>query len=520
MNQENDPSEIRRKVEARVQEEAQGMKSVDLGRNGITSRFVLDCLDAEELGDGMLYAALHNDRFLYNKSAKEWLLWSDHYWERDIMDASLSMVEDVVERYLKEARDLVGQISDANKTKNEDEAKGFERTQRAIYKRVKRLRTNHGREQCVKMGHTNKKNALATTGECFDTKPMLLAARNGVIDLRTGNLRAGRPSDYISKSCNVEYPKIDQPAPIWEQMLREIFRGDEDLIAFIRRMFGYSITGLSVERFFPIFWGRGWNGKGTIVETISHVLGPLAAPIPSEMLLDQWRPRGSTGPTPDIMALKGLRLAFASESDEGRRISPSRVKWLTGGDTLIGRNPYDKYSVEFDPTHTLILLTNEKPHAPADDFAFWERACLIPFEISFVDREPVNKYERPADKGLPEKLKAEYPGILAWLVSGCLAWQEEGLNPPSIVVEATKQYRRDEDLLADFIEQCCLLDPYIEINATRLYAAFAEWFEENISKKVISQKKFGRMMSKRFKREKVGTYKYYGLGLLSDESSG
>ena len=516
-----DDADIRRRVETRVQDEAKKYgRGGGSGNDKITSRFVLDCLGANELGDGMLFAALHAGRFLFNKSAREWLSWSQHFWERDDLDYSLAAVEDVVERYLQEARDLVDKISRADKDKNTSRVKSLQGLQESIYKRVRRLRTNHGRDQCLKMSHTNRENPLSISGKELDRKPMSLAAQNGIIDLRTGELHDGRPSDYISKACSVDYLGIDHPSPLWDQMLRETLRGDEQLIAFMGRLFGYAVTGLSVEHFFPILWGRGRNGKSTIIETLRYVLGPLAGPIQSEMLLDQWRPRGSTGPSPDIMALHGLRLAFAQESDEGRKISPSRIKWLTGGDTLVGRNPYDKYPIQFEPTHTLILLTNEKPHAPADDFAFWERACLIPFDLSFVDREPANKHERRADKGLPEKLKAEGPGILAWLIKGCLQWQEQGLNPPEIILQATKDYRRDEDLLMDFIEECCFQDPYAEIEASRLYAAFAEWFEQNVSKRVLSQKKFGRMMTKRFRRQKSGTYKYFGLGLLSDEPGG
>ena len=512
--------EMRQKVERRAEKWTEQFAGGGSGGGDVSSYFVLDCLQANELGDGILYATLHEGRFLFNKSSKEWLIWSGNFWRRDILDESLAAVENVVERYLEEARNLVSKISDANKEKNEALATNLQRQQQSIYKRVKRLRTNYGREQCLKMSHTNRVKSLSISGEEFDIKPMLLAVQNGVIDLRTGDLHPGRPEDYISKACNVEYLGIDYPCPVWDQMLVEIFRGDDQIISFLRRLFGYAITGLSVEHFFPIFWGRGRNGKGTIIEAIKCIMGPLATPIPTEMLLDQWRPRGSTGPSPDIMALHGLRLAFAQESDEGRKISPSRIKWLTGGDTLVGRNPYDKYPIEFQPTHTLLFSTNDRPHAPADDFAFWERAYLIPFELSFVDREPTNKYERRADKTLPEKLKEGSPGILAWIIRGCIEWQQEGFNPPEVITQATKEYRRDEDLLADFIEECCFQDPYAEIQASRLYAAFAVWFEENISKKVMSQKKFGRMMTKRFKREKSGTYKYFGLGLLSDEPQG
>jgi putative DNA primase/helicase len=517
MSDTNTTETIIQQVEARKKEEAARLaESAPDHNKEITSKLVERCLFANELGDGLLFAAMHCDQFIFNKSAGEWFVWAGHFWERDEMDAAAAAVENTARRYLDEASRLVDEIVKAKKNGASGAAE-LKNLQGLLYNRVARLRKNHGREQCLKMAHTNNQNALAIKGDIFDTQPWLLACRNGVIDLRTGKLRTGRPDDYISKACAVEYLDIDHPAPLWENTLLEIFNGDQELVDFIRRLFGYAITGLRTEHVFPILWGIGRNGKSTIIEVVSHVLGPLAGPIQSEMLLDQWRPKGSTGPSPDIMALKGLRMAFASESDEGRRISPSRVKWLTGGDTLVGRNPYDKYEVKFIPTHTLFLLTNEKPQPPQDDFAFWERAALIPFELSFVDRDPKGKFERRADKNLREKLEKEDPGILAWLVRGCIEWQEQGLNPPLMVIEATKQYRRDEDLIQDFTDECGFLDPAAEEQASKLYAVFKAWYQKNVSKKGISQKRFGRMMSKRFKREKHGTYVYYGISLLCDE---
>ena len=264
-----------------------------------------------------------------------------------------------------------------------------------------------------------------------------------------------------------------------------------------------------------------------MTEIIQTVLGgqnataSLAGPVQSEMLLDQGKNRSAAGPSPDIMSLRGLRIAFASETDEGQRFSPARVKWFSGGETLTGRYPHDKRNVSFEPSHLLCLLTNHKPHAPASDFAFWERLLLVDFPLSFVDRKPQNENERPMDKGLKDCLLQELPGIAAWLVRGCLEWQRAGLDPPAKVREATAEYRKDEDMLADFIEECCILqqpgESDIRTPASELYDAFCEWFKVNISsKKTVSQKAFGKMMLEKFQRErKGGIYYYYGISVSS-----
>jgi len=513
---------IREQVEARKKKESEMLASGDgrksaSGNGGppeITPRFVRDCLYANELGDGMLYAALHKDQFIYNMSTTEWLSWAGHYWERDIMAKALASVENISQRYLTEASSLVDQIGVASKAGHKDKMQDLQKTQENIYKRVSRLRSERGRGNCLKFAHTNIENSLSIKGDELDINPWLLACLNGVIDLRTGELRPGRPEDLINKASPIEFAGIDAPAPMWEMALKQIFQNDEKLIEYIQRLLGYCTTGLCIEHFLPIFYGQGRNGKGVILETISHVLGDLVAPIQAEMLLDQGRVKNTAGPSPDIMALRGLRIAFASETDQGRRFSTSRVKWLTGGDTLKGRYPHDKYETEFKPTHKLILMTNSKPAVADDDFAFWERVHLVPFELSFVERAPEKDNERPANKYLREKLLLEAPGILAWLVRGCMEWQRIGLDPPETVIDATREYRRDEDLMAHFIDECCYQNPDSETSAALLYDRFVEWWEDNVSRKKLSKKKFGMMMGKKFKKAKSGTYRYFGVGLL------
>ena len=519
-DKKNNIDTIRRQVEARAEKEAAALAggggSGDEKPPEISSRFIQDCLHANELGDGMLFAEIHRDLFLYNKLAADWLSWCGHYWDRDIMEDVVASVETVADRYLAEARKLVDEIGNFVKNGEKERADDLKTLQDRIYKRVLRLRSERGRANCLKFAHTNKSNQLAIKGDELDTNHWLMACKNGVVDLRTGELRPGRPEDLISKASPVEYAGIDAPAPVWERTLDEIFMGHQPLIDYVARLFGYGITGLTIEHFLPIFYGQGRNGKGVIIETISQVLGDLMAPIQAEMLLDQGRVKNSAGPSPDIMALRGLRIAFASETDQGRRFSTSRVKWLTGGDTLKGRFPHDKYEVEFSPTHMLILMTNSKPDVSDDDFAFWERVHLVPFELSFVEREPEKDNERPADKYLRQKLAEEGPGILAWLIRGCMEWQRIGLEPPAKVVDATREYRRDEDLLGHFLMDCCFEDPKMETAAADLYDRFRKWWEINVSRKILSQKKFGGMMVKKFKRSKSGTYRYFGVGLNPD----
>lgn len=512
----DDAQKMKADVEARVKEESASGDKKD-SKDLITSKFILDCLNTNDLGDAILLTELVRGQLIHNESTKEWMVYDQHHWQTDMNNRASAAVEKVVEKYFQEI-DLINQkISKSNG--DSEKIKYLEKLRGRYSKRINRLRENAGIMNCLALTHKIAQ-PLSVTNDKFDADPWLIACPNGVINLRTGELSPGRPDQFISKACRAEYKgldDIDKMAPLFRKTVLEIFSDNEELFDFLIRLFGYCITGVTKEHIFIVLHGQGRNGKGILMELIAYVMGDLVGPVEAEMLLDQGRSRGSTGPTPDIMMLKGLRIAYASETDEHRKFSPSRVKWLSGGDTLTGRNPYDKYPSKFNPTHKLLLLTNHKPHVSGDDFAFWERIRLIPFEISYVDREPQVRNERYADKDLFEKLKKEASDILSLLVWGSLMYQKYGLVPPRIVQEATSEYRRDEDLIGEFIEECFQIGEDLEEGATEIYDRFVEWFELNIgTKKIPKQKSFGHLLSRRFEKAKIGgKYRYYGLRLLN-----
>jgi putative DNA primase/helicase len=454
--------------------------------------------------------------------------WAGHHWEIDMAHESLYAVEDIVDRFLEETIKVEEEIAAAAKFNNEDAKEKLEKLKKRIYGKIYWFRSDKGRNACLKFARTCGETSLSIRGDELDVNPWLLGCPNGVLDLRSGKFRDGRQSDNISKTCNVEWKGIDESAPHWEEWLKQVFDNDnpdeeerikqrDELIAFVRRVFGYGIAGLNIEHIFVVLHGQGRNGKDTFVNIISHVLGTMAGTIQSEMLLSSKNTKSSAGPSPDVMGLKGLRLAFASETDEGQRFSPAKVKWYTGGGQLVGRHPHDKYEIRFMPTHTLVLLTNHKPGTPTDDFAFWERVHLIPFKLSFVDRDPVGANERRVIKGVSEMLKEEGSGILAWLVMGCLLYQRDGLKPPQVVIEATSDWRRDDDLLADFLEECCEDVELNEESSADLYARFAKWYRKNINsdeKKTPKNKRFGSALSKKYVPFKsYGMVMYKGIKL-------
>ncbi len=509
----------------------------------VSPGFVWSCLEANELGDGLLYAAIHKNNFIYNKSSQEWLAWAGHYWERDEMERSLAAVEDVVDRYLealekidKRIAELRGKESEPGGEAADEDNPATPKKQRGrpkndpaltaalarrkdLVRRCDRLRSEHGRQNCLKFARTNRR-PLAITGDRLDQEPMLLACANGVIDLETGKLRPGRQADYLSLASPVAFTGIEAPRKLFRATLLELFEGCEAIVDYLQRLLGYALTGLVSEHIFPVFQGRGRNGKSMLLDLIKEVLGPLAAPIRPELLLEQAKNRSAAAPSPDIMALRGLRLAIAEETDEGSRFSAARVKLLSGGSDLTGRNPHDKYETTFKPTHQLILVTNSRPQAPASDYAFWSRMRLIEFKLSFVDN-PIHEHERPRIKDLGKRiLEAEAAGILGWLVEGCLLWQRDGLNPPAEVVEATHQYQREEDMVGDFIDECLVIEPGLSVKAATVYQVFVAWYQVTQGRRSPSQKWLGNQLKTRFdKRKSNGIIKYFGFDINWDTAS-
>lgn len=508
--------DIRRQVQERVEKEA-AEKQPDEKEEKITSKFIKECLNKNELGDALLYAELFRNKFVYNKGTNEWLSWDGHYWKIDIMTKYIASVEQVALLYAEETKKTFAHIGEKISKGADPKSEEIEKLQshaKELSKRVYGLRSaGKRRAACCEMAHSMSE-PMAVPAENFNLKTMRYPCGNGVIDLKTGKLHPGKPEDYFSLGSRIDFIGIDDPPELWERTLLEIYN-DTEIVAYLQRLFGYAMTGLSHLKVFPIFYGKhGWNGRSVILETIKNIMGTMAGPIPSEMLLSQKFAKSASGPSPDVMKLKGLRFAIASETDQNQRFSTSKIKWFTGRNELTGRWPNDKRNIDFMPMFVMVLESNFKPSAPPRDYSFWERVHLIPHNITFVDREPRETWERRANGDLKEQLEAEYPKILGWLVRGCLLWQKDGLNPPDIILEESKKYKQGEDIIGDFIEECCIKEPFAEVSASELYNRFVEWYHANHGQKEPNSTIFGKEITQEFdKSRKSGRVVYHGIRL-------
>ncbi len=282
---------------------------------------------------------------------------------------------------------------------------------------------------------------LSITSSQWDTNPWLLGTREGVLDLKTGELRVGKPEEYIRTIIPTTWRGLQEPAPRFEQYLHEIFadRADvecDELIGFLQRALGYGITGHVNEHIFLMLYGEeGRNGKDTLMTRLQRVLGSTVGAVSNDVIIagnSKFLTPGSA--KPHLCALQGKRIVWASETSKGARFDVGQVKFLTGGGDIPARQLYGR-DYSFAPSHLLILLTNNKPHADAQDSAFWDRICPIVFNMRFVDH-PVAPNERQKDRTLGEALDRENSGILAWLVRGCLTWQRQEVHIPAAVLMA------------------------------------------------------------------------------------
>lgn len=315
----------------------------------------------------------------------------------------------------------------------------------------------------------------------FDRNSFLLNCANGIVNLQTGELSPHDPGKHLTKSTGVRYDP-HAPASRWERFLREVFDNDEDLIAFVQRLAGYFLTGDVREHIAPIAEGSGCNGKSIFVGTLLAAMGNYGHRADSSLLLQSPQARRSDQASPEIAALRGVRLAVCSETGHGRKLNEPLVKELTGGDRLSARPLYCN-PISFDPTHKLLLVTNCLPHT-TDDPALWRRLRRVPFHVAFLGRE---------DKRLEATLRGELPGILRWAVAGAAAWLQHGLAEPESVRLATDEYRRSEDVVAAFLAECCERDESSRVAAGTLYDNFKQWAEGS-GEHVFSMTAFGRRL--------------------------
>jgi putative DNA primase/helicase len=492
MPHNSDISAMQEQISAAKEAEEQLFAPDENAADEITSGFIRSCLYNNERGDGLLFARLQRGRFVQVKNWGKcgvWLHWVGHHWEIDKKDAARNAVEEVAQLYLKEAMDLK---TLADNETDKKKAVSLDSDRKLYLKRVNKLRSVGGAKNCLEWATTLGDQSLAIIGDDIDTHPWLLACQNGVIDLRSGKFSPGRPTDYLLWTVPVPWIGINHPCPEWDRFFDEIHMGDAVIKHFVHKYFGYLITGSVVHHVVGVFSGEGRNGKGTEFDLLRDLLGDLAWTITPEMLMERKHGTTASGAaSADLMSLRGRRAIFAEESDDNQKISESAYKKLSGGGNIKARAPHDRDETNFKPTHKIVFYTNSLPRGLASSFAMKKRLVMVNYPLKFVtDPDPSDPFQRPGDPDLPEKLRREMSGILAWLVRGCLMMQEEGLSiPDSMRAVIDEQERKDDTILSFFNDMLEAIpdpedvsrhDQRIRVAFKDIYGAFEVWHGDTI----------------------------------------
>lgn len=420
----------------------------------------------------------------------KWLFWTEAKWELD--ERLLHMTR--ARSYLRKRADGLIQAVEA------DEVPGLDPEKAGSV--AKGLRSAQNVAHVVGLARSNP--GQAATVAMWDADPWSLNTPGGIVNLRTGELRPADPLAYCTKSTAVTPAAPGTLAPIWQGFLERIFRHDPELIGFMRRVLGYGLTGLTTEHVLMFAWGQGANGKGTLFNTASRLLGDYATVAPADLLLVT---HGDRHPT-DLAMLRGARLVTAQELAPGKAWDEPKLKSLTGGDPITARFMRQDFFT-YEPQFLLVAAGNHKPSFKGVDEAIRRRVNLVPFLQNIPEAE--------RDKELPDKLKAEWPAILRWMIDGCLAWQRQGLNPPKSVREASEDYLAGEDVLGQWLEERCLVSIKVEFTGTSvLYDDWRAWCDRS-GLPTGSAKSFSQRLSERglTRSPRKDTRGFVGIGLRS-----
>ena len=433
-----------------------------------------------------------------------WILWTGKFWRSDPTNEgsiATGFVDSLSRRIATEAGAVTRRAS--------EEVDGDRR--KALMTQAESLMrwaVQSENERVIASGLKLTKHALLIEYGTLNADPWLFNVQNGTVDLRTGTLRPHNPTDLITFISPVSY----DPAalcPTWERFLSEVFAGDADMVAFIQRAIGWSLTGVVKERaLFFLHGNAGKNGKTTMVEAMMKLVGNCGESsygygrkVGADTFM---KSRNSEDNQRKAATLAGPRFVCTSEVDEEHRLNEQLVKDITGGDTLEGRRLYQE-AFTFKPQFKPWMYGNHKPEIRGTDDAMWSRVRLVPFEVSFRGRE---------DLDLADKLEAELSGILNWAIQGCLDWQRTGLQPPAKVQAATQAYREEMDVFGPFIAECCVINRAADVKAQDLWNAYRAWCADN-GHREQTQHKFGRYLTaKGWKDEGTKPVKRVGIGLL------
>ena len=435
---------------------------------------------------GRLFATVHQGKLLHVGQAGRWLVWDGTRWTWCACGEEIAAAKKIA----------AGTLQWASRLYSEDAEKHKRRMAFAL-----RLQNLPRLEAMVELAVSEPGMTVGHMYE-LDLDPWLLGVRNGVVNLKDGTLLAPDPAMKITRQAAAEYHP-ETTCPLWLHFLTQVFDGDADTVGFIQRALGYTLTGTTTEEVLFICYGGGANGKSVFANVLSAILADYGQMAPPALLTV--RRDGDAGPRNDVARLCGARLVQVNELNQGDRLDEQVVKMLAGREMLSARFLHKEY-FDFWPTAKPWLRTNHRPVITGEDDGIWRRIMLIPFKRKFAEDE--------RDPWLESKLLKERDGILAWMVQGCLDWQRDKLKPSPLVRKESAIYRKESDLLGEFLDEKTEADPNERIEQLTAFSAWKTWADAN-GVRHGSKVSFTRKLSERgFSEARSNGMRYYaGLKL-------
>ena len=388
----------------------------------------------------------HGHELRRSPELEQWYVWNGSWWEQDRLDRVLEWRRTASTICASGSPKLTGPTSTRRRSSH------YQASAKA------------GRRDSLLSVAGTDPDIVVSVDE-LDNQPLLLACRNGTVNLATGELRAARHGDLLTRGVETS-TTTPRPFPrFWLDFLDTIFAGDVDLIAYVQRLLGYCVTGVVAEHIVPVFCGAGANGKSTLLGVMQDLLGDHAITAPEGLVIQTAREAHPER----LAALRGRRLVVSDELEERAVLAESMVKMLSGGDTISAREVYGR-RFNFRPTHKIVLATNHRPRVHGTDFAIWRRLRVVPFGVKIdADRQ---------DPALRRTLIDDHgPAVLAWLVEGARSWHREGLQEVEAVRSATEDYRHNEDVFGAWVEDCTVPAEGVRTKVGDLWESWRTWCE-------------------------------------------
>lgn len=411
----------------------------------------------------------------------KWLIWDGTRWHEDTSQAIVAY-----------AREIPGKIDDVASLASDDDARKVLQKWANASRNISRITAMH------KLAESSE--IVGVHADKLDADPYAFNVANGTINLQSGGFSPHDKDDLITKLSPVTFNPRAQ-APRWLHYLDGVFAGNQELIEFVQRCVGYSLTAKTIEQVFFILHGTQGTGKTTFIEILRWLFGDYARNADPKTFME--KPSNSRA-NPDIARLQGARFVSTSETEQSDKLAAALVKRLSGNTRITAARLY-REEFEFDPVMKLWIDTNHKPRLSAQDDAIWARLVLIPFDVVF-------RHTERDIKGLKDLLKTELPGILKWAVDGAVIWQLRGLDRPALITDAVSEFQAESDALGHFVDDACIVAENASCGAAELYVSYVTWSENN-GERPLSNRVFCQRMTERGftqKRMKTGN-RWFGI---------